>query len=117
MGTRVRDIRVCRGPALMLATFGVVITAAVVGGSGYLAVYLCGVVLMDRVSGLRREELNITHGSLAWLSQILMFLMLVMVVIASLMLQGWTIPWLARRLDLEDKREVPTSESLERRQS
>jgi NhaP-type Na+/H+ and K+/H+ antiporter len=39
-----------------------------------------------------------------------------MVVIASLVPQGWTIPWLARRLDLEDKREVPPSESLERRQ-
>ena len=153
-----------------------------IGGSGYLAVHLCGVVLMDRLSGSRREELDITHGSLAWLSQILMFLMLgllvtphqfqgkvmhaagiafilifiarplavavclapfrfnlnerlfiawvglrgavpiflaiipvmspgpvdvnffnvvFMVVIASLVLQGWTIPWLARRLDLE----------------
>ncbi|WP_373509166.1 potassium/proton antiporter [Thiocapsa sp.] len=155
-----------------------------IGGSGYLAVYLCGVVLMDRLSGLRRDELDITHGSLAWLSQILMFLMLgllvtphqfrgevmhaagiafilvfiarplavavclapfrfslnerlfiawvglrgavpiflaiipvmspgpvdvnffnvvFMVVIASLVLQGWTIPWLARRLDLESE--------------
>ena len=52
-----------------------------IGGSGYLAVYLCGVILMDRLSGLRREELNITHGSLAWLSQILMFLMLGLLVI------------------------------------
>jgi cell volume regulation protein A len=155
-----------------------------IGGSGYLAVYLCGVILMDRLSGLRRDELDITHGSLAWLSQILMFLMLgllvtphqfrgevmhaagiafilifvarplavavclapfrfslnerlfiawvglrgavpiflaiipvmspgpvdvnffnvvFMVVIASLVLQGWTIPWLARRLDLESE--------------
>ena len=168
-----------------------------IGGSGYLAVYLCGVILMDRLSGLRREELNITHGSLAWLSQILMFLMLgllviphqfrgevlhaagiafilifiarplavaiclapfrfslnerlfiawvglrgavpiflaiipvmspgpvdvnffnvaFMVVIASLVLQGWSIPWLARRLDLEDQRKVAASESPERRQ-
>ena len=168
-----------------------------IGGSGYLAVYLCGVILMDRLSGLRREELNITHGSLAWLSQILMFLMLgllviphqfrgevlhaagiafilifiarplavaiclapfrfslnerlfiawvglrgavpiflaiipvmspgpvdvnffnvvFMVVIASLVLQGWTIPWLARRLDLDDQRKVAASESPERRQ-
>jgi cell volume regulation protein A len=30
-----------------------------------------------------------------------------MVVIASLVLQGWTIPWLARRLDLESKGEAP----------
>ncbi|MCF7991158.1 MAG: potassium/proton antiporter [Thiohalocapsa sp.] len=152
------------------------------GGSGYLAVYLCGVVVMDRIGGERRSELDITHGSLAWLSQILMFLLLgllvtpheltsealaaagvafllifvarplavaiglapfrytpkerlfiawvglrgavpiflaiipvvspgpvddnffnivFLVVIASLVLQGWTIPWLARRLDLQ----------------
>jgi cell volume regulation protein A len=39
-----------------------------------------------------------------------------MVVIASLVLQGWTIPWLARRLDLEDKGEVPASDCPECRQ-
>ncbi|WP_462330388.1 potassium/proton antiporter [Thiohalocapsa halophila] len=153
-----------------------------VGGSGYLAVYLCGVLTMHRLDGRRRDELDITHGSLAWLSQIVMFLLLgilvtpselaaealaaagvaavlifvarpvavglcllpfrytlkerlfiawvglrgavpiflaiipvlspgpvatdffnivFLVVIASLVLQGWTIPWLARRLDLE----------------
>ena len=36
LGTRVRDIRVCWGPALMLATLGVVITTAVVGVSIWL---------------------------------------------------------------------------------
>jgi len=152
------------------------------GGSGYLAVFLCGVGLMHQMHGARRDELDMTHASLAWLSQILMFLMLgllvtphelvseaasaaavafvlifiarplavsitlapfsyslrervfigwvglrgavpiflaiipvvspgpvdvnffnivFMVVIASLVLQGWSIPWLARRLDLE----------------
>jgi len=30
-----------------------------------------------------------------------------MVVIASLVLQGWTIPWLARRLDLEARADGP----------
>lgn len=39
-----------------------------------------------------------------------------MVVIASLVLQGWSIPWLARRLDLEDQRKVAASESPKRRQ-
>jgi NhaP-type Na+/H+ and K+/H+ antiporter len=159
------------------------------GGSGYLAVYLCGIVLMDRVDPSRRGELDITHASLAWLSQILMFLMLgllvtpsqlvgelapaaavaavliflarplavaiclapfkfslkerlfiawvglrgavpiflaiipvaspgpidvnffnviFMVVIASLVLQGWTIPWLARRLDIEVRPGTPS---------
>lgn len=162
-----------------LALFGGV---QMLGGSGYLAVYLCGVLLMHPQRGERRAELDVTHASLAWLSQILMFLMLgllvtphqlsgevlaaagvaailifvarplavaialapfrftlkervfvawvglrgavpiflaiipvvspgpidvnffnvvFMVVIASLVLQGWTIPWLARRLDLE----------------
>jgi len=47
-----------------------------IGGSGYLAVYLCGVVSMNQLSGERRTELDITHGSLAWLSQIIMFLLL-----------------------------------------
>jgi cell volume regulation protein A len=156
--------------------------AQLAGGSGYLAVYLCGVLTMHRLDGRRRDELDITHGSLAWLSQILMFLLLgilvtphelgtamlaaagvaavlifiarpvavglcllpfryrlkerlfiawvglrgavpiflaiipvlspgpvatdffnivFLVVIASLVLQGWTIPWLARRLELE----------------
>ncbi|MFB1510350.1 MAG: cation:proton antiporter, partial [Thiocapsa sp. C3-sup] len=42
LGTRVRDIRVCWGPALMLATFGVVITAAVVG----VSIWLLGVSLL-----------------------------------------------------------------------
>lgn len=161
-----------------------------IGGSGYLAVYLCGVVSMSRLGGERRAELDITHSSLAWLSQIIMFLLLgllvtpqelssqtfaaagaaavlifiarplavavslvpfrysfkerlfiawvglrgavpiflaiipvvspgpvgvnffnlvFLVVIASLVLQGWTLPWLAHRLDLV---ESPTDESV-----
>lgn len=170
-----------------LALFGGI---QLVGGSGYLAVFLCGVVVMSRMDGARRHELRMTHDSLAWLSQILMFLMLgllvtphqllddlgaavaiaivlifiarplavavtlapfrytlrerlfiawvglrgavpiflaiipvvapgpievnffnvvFMVVIASLILQGWTIPWLARRLDLEAPASDPAS--------
>jgi hypothetical protein len=56
-----------------LALFGAV---QLIGGSGYLAVYVCGVLLMHPLVGERRHELDVTHGSLAWLSQILMFLML-----------------------------------------
>jgi potassium/hydrogen antiporter len=56
-----------------LALFGAVQLA---GGSGYLALYLCGVLLMHRAAESHRDELEITHASLAWLSQILMFLML-----------------------------------------
>jgi potassium/hydrogen antiporter len=168
-----------------LALFG---GTQLLGGSGYLAVYLCGVVLMERTAATHRQELQVTHDSLAWLSQIVMFLLLgvlvtpheltseilaaagvagvlifiarhlavalclapfafsrnerffiawvglrgavpiflaiipvvslrsvddnffnivFMVVIASLVLQGWTIPWLARRLDLEDRNAAP----------
>jgi cell volume regulation protein A len=53
------------------------------GGSGYLAVYLCGVLAMHRVRDERRQELDITHGTLAWLSQILMFLLLGLLVTPS----------------------------------
>lgn len=173
-----------------LALFGGV---QMLGGSGYLAVYLCGVLLMHPLRGERGAELDVTHGSLAWLSQILMFLMLgllvtphqlagevltaagvalilifvarplavaialapfrftlkerifiawvglrgavpiflaiipvvspgpigvnffnvvFMVVIASLILQGWTIPWLAKRLDLESGGETESPPAL-----
>lgn len=164
--------------AFALALFG---GTQLLGGSGYLALYLAGVLLMHRVRTELRPELDMTHASLAWLSQILMFLMLgllvaprelgaeladgaavaallifvarplavaivlapfrfrlyerlfiawvglrgavpiflailpvvspgpigtrffnvvFIVVIASLLLQGWTIPWLAKRLQL-----------------
>ncbi len=56
-----------------LALFG---GTQLLGGSGYLAVYLCGTVLMERTAAAHREELQVTHASLAWLSQIVMFLLL-----------------------------------------
>jgi potassium/hydrogen antiporter len=46
------------------------------GGSGYLTVYLAGIVLMHSLRDVKRTELEHTHNSLAWLSQIIMFLML-----------------------------------------
>lgn len=46
------------------------------GGSGYLTVYLAGIVLMHSLRDAKRTELEHTHNSLAWLSQIIMFLML-----------------------------------------
>jgi NhaP-type Na+/H+ and K+/H+ antiporter len=180
-----RRLHLARGLRAVMALAGALALFAAVQiaeGSGYLAVYLCGVVLMDRTDEAHREELDITHASLAWLSQILMFLMLgllvtphellgeilvsvgvafvlifiarpiavavclapfrfdlrerlfiawvglrgavpiflavivvasqgpigvnffnvvFLVVIASLILQGWTVPWMARRLRLE----------------
>jgi hypothetical protein len=56
-----------------LALFG---GTQLLGGSGYLAVYLCGVVLMERIAASHRQELQVTHDSLAWRSQIVMFLLL-----------------------------------------
>jgi cell volume regulation protein A len=151
------------------------------GGSGFLAVYLCG-MLFRHVRGRQAERVINFHDGLAWLAQIVLFLMLgllvtpstlpaefwqatvvaltlmfvarplatsvclaplgftfqeqafvgwvglrgavpiflaiipvispgpvtveffntvFIVVIASLILQGWTVPWLAKRLDLE----------------
>jgi len=46
------------------------------GGSGYLTVYLAGIVLMHSLRDVKRTELEHTHNSLALLSQIIMFLML-----------------------------------------
>jgi potassium/hydrogen antiporter len=55
-----------------LVVFGV---AAVLGGSGFLAIYLCGIVLGNMPLRASQNILR-THDGLAWLSQIGMFLML-----------------------------------------
>jgi cell volume regulation protein A len=55
-----------------LLTFGV---AAHLGGSGFLAVYLAGVVIGNRPLVFKRGVLAY-HDSLAWLSQIVMFVVL-----------------------------------------
>lgn len=63
-------------PVLVLAvgmvSFGL---AAVLHGSGFLAVYLTGLVLADRVQVFRRGIL-LFHDATAWLGQILLFVML-----------------------------------------
>ena len=48
---------------------------ASLGGSGFLAVYICGVVISARCSRPLQRILNF-HGALAWFSQIGLFLML-----------------------------------------
>jgi cell volume regulation protein A len=185
LGWTLNRLNLPAGLSSVLALAGAIALFAatqLVGGSGYLALYLCGIAIMHRMRGRKREELDMTHGSLAWLSQIVMFLMLgllvtpgefdggvlfagaiaialmfvarplaviialapfqftrkervfiawvglrgavpiflaiipvlspgpvnvtffnvvFMVVIASLVLQGWTIPWLAKYLGLE----------------
>ncbi len=58
--------------ALVLLTFGI---ATILGGSGFLAVYLTGIVLGNREFIHRRSLLRF-HDGLAWLMQITMFLTL-----------------------------------------
>ena len=49
--------------------------AAVLGGSGFLAVYLAGIVLGNRLLVFRRG-IFLYHDAAAWLSQIILFVML-----------------------------------------
>lgn len=62
---------------LLAATGGVFIfgLAAVLGGSGFLAIYIAGVVLGNMPLQASQNILRV-HDGLAWLSQITMFLML-----------------------------------------
>jgi potassium/hydrogen antiporter len=67
-----------------LASFGL---ATLCGGSGFLAVYLAGILMASSAlpyrAGVRR-----VHDALAWLSQIVMFLMLGLLVFPSRLLPG-----------------------------
>jgi potassium/hydrogen antiporter len=62
-----------------LVVFGV---ASVLGGSGFLAIYLCGIVLGNMPLQASQSILR-THDGLAWLGQIAMFLMLGLLVTPS----------------------------------
>jgi cell volume regulation protein A len=65
--------------ALVFLTFGL---ADLVGGSGFLAVYLVGIVLANR-DFLHKRSLVRFHDGLAWLMQIAMFLTLGLLVFPS----------------------------------
>jgi potassium/hydrogen antiporter len=65
--------------ALVLLTYGL---TATLGGSGFLAVYLVGLILGN--SGIRRvDQLTRFHDGLAWVMQIGMFLVLGLLVFPS----------------------------------
>ena len=65
--------------SVVLLTYG---AAAVLGGSGFLAVYLAGLV-MGNAQFLHRKSLMRFHDAIAWLMQIAMFLVLGLLVFPS----------------------------------
>ncbi len=82
--------------ALVLFTYGL---TAILGGSGFLAVYLVG-LLLGNSSVQRVDRLSRFHDSLAWLMQIAMFLILGLLVFPSrpsrqLRLKGISVPTIA----------------------
>lgn len=75
--------------ALLIASFGLSVFAATgwAGGSGFLAVYLLGMILSSRVAGRaaapRVESALVAMDGFAWLSQASMFLLLGLLVTPS----------------------------------
>jgi cell volume regulation protein A len=65
--------------ALVLLTYGV---AAVLGGNGFLAVYMAGLVMGNRIF-IHKKSLRHFHNGLAWLMQITMFFTLGLLVFPS----------------------------------
>ena len=68
--------------SLILLTYGV---TEALGGNGYLAVYLCGLVL-GQENFIHKKSLALFHDGLAWLMQISMFLALGLQVFPSRLL-------------------------------
>ena len=103
-----------------LLAFGL---AANLGGSGFLAVYLAGIVIGNSRIVFKTGILRF-HDGAAWLSQIAMFVLLGLLafpsrllgvvsegLLVSAVLQGWTLPPAARMLGLQvpPKPEAPVS--------
>lgn len=68
-----------------LLSFG---TAAYIGGSGFLAIFIAGVIIGNSRFVFKRSAL-LFHDGLAWLSQITMFVMLGLLVNPSSLLDVW----------------------------
>ncbi len=69
--------------AMGFSTFGL---ASVLGGSGFLAIYLCG-LLIGNQPGRHLQHILPVHDGLAWLSQIGLFLVLGLLVTPSELIQ------------------------------
>lgn len=69
--------------AMGFSTFGL---ASVIGGSGFLAIYLCG-LLIGNQPGRHLQHILPVHDGLAWLSQIGLFLVLGLLVTPHQLLQ------------------------------
>jgi cell volume regulation protein A len=73
--------------ALVVLTYG--LTQAI-GGSGFLAVYVSGIVL-GNANYVHRVSLTVFHDGLAWLMQIAMFLLMGLLVLPSALTQvAWS---------------------------
>ena len=88
---RIRHLRVTNealypvwGISIVLATFGL---AQNIRGNGYLAVYICGIV-MGGGDFLYKYSLERFHDALAWLMQIAMFLVLGLLVNSGDLING-----------------------------
>lgn len=75
---------------VLVATCGLLAfgTAAYMGGSGFLAIFICGVIMGNSRFVFKRSAL-LFHDGLAWLSQITMFVMLGLLVNPSSLLEVW----------------------------
>lgn len=71
--------------ALGLFTFGL---AANLGGSGFLAIFICGVMIGNNKFAFQKTTF-LFHDGLAWLSQIMMFVMLGLLINPSSLLEVW----------------------------
>jgi cell volume regulation protein A len=69
-------------PMALVGAFFIFALTNLIGGSGFLAIYLCGLILADRLHQPTERIIHF-HEGLQWLSQIALFLMLGLLVTPS----------------------------------